>query len=172
MSCLGVADDQIASLCCSLESQTTAEKGSMSCNCRHQHGCLPAAEPHCGVWLIAAICSRPAHCLRVDSTLERVRALMQRAAALGSEAARLQQLEGAACQRDEVAAAAAMDAAQAAEFVGEAFRMRVMDCRRLGLAKAASAAQGRVYWLRQGPCLIACCRLRLVGAVSAMQQEV
>ena len=67
---------------------------------------------------------------------------MQRATALGSEAGRLQQLEGAACQRDQAAAAAAMDAAQAADFAGEAFRTRVMDCRRLGLAVEASAAQG------------------------------
>ena len=67
---------------------------------------------------------------------------MQRAAALGSEPARLQQLEGAACRRDQAAAAAAMDAAQAADFGGESFRMRIMDCRRLGLSEAASAAQG------------------------------
>ena len=90
------------------------------------------------------------HCLHVGSTLERIRALMQRAAALGSDAARLQQLEGAACRRDQAAAAAAMDAAQAVDFGGEALRMRIMDCRRLGLAEAASAAQGGGHCWWQG----------------------
>ena len=161
MSCLNVALEQFAASCCSLESQTTAVKrrSMMSRICMHLHSCLSAAELQCGTWLNAAVCSRPTHCVHADSTLERIQALMQRAAALGSEGARLQQLEGAACQRDQAAAVAAMAAAQAANFGGEAFRMRVMDCRRLGLAEAASAAQGGGCWLRQGPCAIACYRL-------------
>ena len=77
-----------------------------------------------------------------DSSLERLLALISKAAVLGVDQQRLAQAQQACVNRNTSVAAALQAAVQASPFSMDMFRLRLLDAKRLGLSHEVESAQG------------------------------
>lgn len=77
-----------------------------------------------------------------DSSLERLLALVSKAAVLGIDQQRLAQAQQACVNRNTSVASALQAAVQASPFSMNIFRLRLLDAKRLGLSHEVKSAQG------------------------------
>lgn len=77
-----------------------------------------------------------------DSSLERLLALISKAAVLGVHQQRLTQAQQACVNRNTSVASTLQAAVQASPFSMDIFRLRLLDAKRLGLSHEVKSAQG------------------------------